>query len=265
MPTQPGDRLSQPRHRVVVGCTIEPWPAVPCGGQPQPGDALLRGLDAVEPLAAERQAEPADLADRLGARPRTAPVVVDQRVRALLAAGLLVGHERQHDVARGRRPSCVSWRTTASIIASMSFMSIAPRPQTQPSAISPENGSTASRRRWPVRRRGGRGSSEGGRRSASRPSIRVTRLVRFGCDSSTVGLEADVGELARRRIRPPRVRRGRTGRRSWTVSIRIRSLAELDDLVLVRSHRSLPSSLSSHAGLAVRLPRAAGTGDWGFA
>ena len=41
----------------------------------------------------------------------------------------------------GGRCSRSRWRTTASIIASMSFMSIAPRPHTQPSAISPENGS----------------------------------------------------------------------------------------------------------------------------
>ena len=41
------------------------------------------------------------------------------------------------DEEAGGRCSRRRWRTTASIIASMSFMSIAPRPQMQPSAISP--------------------------------------------------------------------------------------------------------------------------------
>ena len=40
----------------------------------------------------------------------------------------------------GLRPLRSRSRTTARVIASMSFMSTAPRPQTQPSAISPENG-----------------------------------------------------------------------------------------------------------------------------
>ena len=40
----------------------------------------------------------------------------------------------------GLRPLRSRSRTTASVIASMSFMSTAPRPQTQPSAISPEKG-----------------------------------------------------------------------------------------------------------------------------
>ncbi len=44
--------------------------------------------------------EAADLADRLGAALEELRVVVDQPVRAEPAAGLLVGHERQHDVAR---------------------------------------------------------------------------------------------------------------------------------------------------------------------
>ena len=45
-------------------------------------------------------AEAADLADRLGAVGEQVRVVLDQPVGALAAAGLLVGDERQHDVAR---------------------------------------------------------------------------------------------------------------------------------------------------------------------
>ena len=72
------------------------------------------------------------------------------------------------------------------MIASMSFMSTPPRPQTTPSAISPENGSTCqsaalagttSRCPWT--------SSPG--RLLSWPSIRATTLARLGCDSTTTG------------------------------------------------------------------------------
>ena len=86
----------------------------------------------------------------------------------------------------GLRPSRIRFLMTARTIASMSFMSTAPRPQTQPSASSPANGSrrqssalAGTTSRWPWM------SSAG--RLGSLPSTRATRLVRFGCDSRTVG------------------------------------------------------------------------------
>ena len=68
----------------------------------------------------------------------------------------------------------------------MFFMSIAPRPQTQPSASSPANGSCVQSRasagttsRWPW-------TSSPGRLESS-PSHRTTRLVRRSADSKTSG------------------------------------------------------------------------------
>ena len=93
----------------------------------------------------------------------------------------------------GRRPSRRRSRTTASIIASMSFMSTAPRPQTQSPAISPENGCTCqspasagTTSRWPWMSRPGR--------SGSSPSIRATTLVRFGMRLEHRRLEPDLGQ-----------------------------------------------------------------------
>ena len=70
-------------------------------------------------------------------------MVVDQVVRAEDAAVLLVGEERDHEVAGRPLPAASSMSPSAvRIIASMSFMSTAPRPQSMPSRISPANGST---------------------------------------------------------------------------------------------------------------------------
>ena len=63
--------------------TIEPCPARPVGDQPQPGDALLRGLDQVDAAGRrDGEREAADLADRLGDALEQLGVVVDQPVRA---------------------------------------------------------------------------------------------------------------------------------------------------------------------------------------
>jgi hypothetical protein len=111
-------------------------------GQAHPRHALLRRLDHVEPqVVVHRQREAADLADRLGAALEQLRVVLHQPLGAEDAPGLLVGHEGQHDVTGGLRPVRRRSRTTASVIASMSSMSTAPRPQSIPSAISPANGS----------------------------------------------------------------------------------------------------------------------------
>ena len=68
-------------------------------GEPHPGQALLRRLDRVHPLVADRDAEPADLADRLGHALEQVRVLLDQEPGAPVAARLLVGGEREHDVA----------------------------------------------------------------------------------------------------------------------------------------------------------------------
>ena len=74
----------------------------------------------------------------------------------------------------------------ARIIASMSFMSTAPRPQMQSSLSSAASGSTCqsaalagTTSRWPWMHSAGR--------SRSSPSIRTTTLVRPGSLSTTVG------------------------------------------------------------------------------
>lgn len=86
----------------------------------------------------------------------------------------------------GLRPLRMRSRTTASVIASMSFMSTAPRPHTHPSAISPAKGSyvqsaalagTTSVCPW-ISRAG---------REVSSPSIRAIVEARPLCDSKICG------------------------------------------------------------------------------
>src|SRR3954467_9610613 len=86
----------------------------------------------------------------------------------------------------GRRPCRTQSRTTASVIASMFFMSTAPRPHRQSSRISPANGSTCqssasagTTSRWPWI------SSAG--RDESAPAQRATTEARPGADSSNCG------------------------------------------------------------------------------
>ena len=62
----------------------EPWPARPWARQPQPGDALLGGLQQVGALLAARRgrhgdAVAADLADRLGDALEQLGVLVDEQ------------------------------------------------------------------------------------------------------------------------------------------------------------------------------------------
>ena len=98
MPAQPADRLGQFGHR-VVRVHHRAVAGRAARGQPQPGHPLLRGLQQVEALAAEGQAEAADLADRLGDALEQLRVLVHQEAGAPGAAGLLVGGEGEHDVA----------------------------------------------------------------------------------------------------------------------------------------------------------------------
>ena len=104
MPADPGDRLGQLGDR-VVGVQHRAVAGRAARGQPHPGHALLGDLDQVEALAADRRAEAADLADRLGDAFEEVGMVVDQPARAVVAARLLVGQERQHDVPR--RPAAL--------------------------------------------------------------------------------------------------------------------------------------------------------------
>ena len=243
-----GDRVVVVDHRAVPGAARGASAAArPC---PSPRSRSGRAAGV-----AEREREPADLADRLGDALEQVRVVVDQPVRALAAAGLLVGEE-----ARARRraaaggPRAAAARTTASIIASMSFMSTAPRPQTQPSAISPEKGSygqsaasagTTSRWPWissaraagsvaldprdhagPARRRTRRISAPGRPRRASRRRTRRPAAPPGPLSSPVVG-----------RVDPDQV------------------AAEVDDLVLGRSR---PGSLHGHLRRAHARPPAAG-------
>ena len=62
----PRDGRGQLGHGVLA-VDHRPVPGAAAGGQPQPRHPLLGGLDEVEPPAADRGAEAADLADGLGA------------------------------------------------------------------------------------------------------------------------------------------------------------------------------------------------------
>ena len=92
-----GDGVVVVHDRAVTGAAAR--------GQPHPRHALLGGLDEVQPplaavAARHGQREAADLADRLGDAVEQVGAVVDQPLAAVLAAGLLVGHEREHQIAR---------------------------------------------------------------------------------------------------------------------------------------------------------------------
>ncbi len=85
------------KHRSVARCAVH--------GQPHPGDPLLRRLDQVEPqVVPDGEAEPADFADCLCHAVEQLRVVVHGPVRTELAAGLLVGQEREYD-GPAREPS----------------------------------------------------------------------------------------------------------------------------------------------------------------
>ena len=105
----PRDGLGQPHDRVlVVGYRAVPGTTV--GGEPEPGDALLGGLQQVgaplTPVAVgDGDAVAADLADRLGDALEDLGVLGDHEVRALGAAGLLVREEHDDQVA-GRSGTC---------------------------------------------------------------------------------------------------------------------------------------------------------------
>ena len=109
--------------------------------EPVDGVALLGDADRVEPPAAERRRDGAGLVDRAG-RPEQLRALDDDPADAVEAAGLLVGGRGEQDVA-GEARDRVAGRVAAggaglggeqpdddSSIATRSFMSTAPRPQT---------------------------------------------------------------------------------------------------------------------------------------
>ena len=84
----------------VVVVQERPVPRHPARPQPHPAQALLRRLDQVEPLLVDREREPADLPDRLGAPREEVRPVLHQPLRAERPTRLLVGDEREDEVAR---------------------------------------------------------------------------------------------------------------------------------------------------------------------
>ncbi len=104
VPAQPGHRLGHLGDRVVVvhHRTVSGPPA---RRQPHPGQALLGGFDQVEAAltavaARHRQREAADLPDGLGDPVEQVRPVVDEPLRPVGAAVLLVGDEREHQIPR---------------------------------------------------------------------------------------------------------------------------------------------------------------------
>ena len=88
---QRGDRVVAVDHASVAGGAGR--------GQPHPGEALLGRLHGVDPLVADGDAEPADLADRLGHALEQVRMLLDEEFGTPVAARLLVGGEGEHDVA----------------------------------------------------------------------------------------------------------------------------------------------------------------------
>ena len=89
---EPGDRPAAVHHRAV--------PAGPAHRRLQPADLLLGHLDRVEALAADVEREAAELAERVAHPLEQLGMLLDEELRAEVAAGLLVGEDDEHDVAR---------------------------------------------------------------------------------------------------------------------------------------------------------------------
>ena len=198
----------------------EPWPARPRAVQPQPGDALLGGLQQVgaraRPVAVgDGDAVAADLADRLGDALEELGVVLDDVVRPLDAAGLLVGEERDDQVARrlgaGRGRGGARWPGS-----SRPCPSCRPRRGPRRSRRAPRRrtGRPASRRRSP-------GTTSRWPCTHRRRAVAVLALEPDDhAGPARVALEdrAAPGRpraAARRRTRRPRAPPARCRRRSW--------------------------------------------------
>ena len=180
-----------------------PGPAA--GPQPHPGDALLGGLDQVDaPVLAQRQREAADLPDRLGAPLEQVGPVLDQPLRPVRAARLLVGDEREHDVARRHHPVPLEARGRRRA-SSRPCPSCRPRrgptrsrpgPPRRTGAPTTRSASAGTTSRWPC--------TSSAPRSGSAPASRQNTLSRPGApDSSTLELDTRPRRASRRRTRPP--------------------------------------------------------------
>ena len=89
----------------LSGAGLEPCPAVPRAVQPHPGRAALAGRDRVDPRPRPPSTlNPAGLADRLGAPVEELAVLAHDVPGAVLAGALLVGEERQDEVAARPAP-----------------------------------------------------------------------------------------------------------------------------------------------------------------
>jgi hypothetical protein len=101
---QSGDGLGELRDGVVAD---EPRPVRrdAAGDEPHPEEGLLPRLQEVRPPAAHGDRIAADLADRLGGPGEELGAVVDEPARADAAARLLIGEERDDDVAFGLPPA----------------------------------------------------------------------------------------------------------------------------------------------------------------
>ncbi len=187
----PRDRLGEPHDRVlVVGHRAVAGPTV--RGQPQPGDALLGGLEQVGapllPVAVgDGDAVATDLADRLGDAVEHLGVLGDDEVRALGAAGLLVGEERPRPGRAAARCPCGPGGAPPRA-SSRPCPSCRPRrgPTRSRRAPPPRTGRPTSRRRWPAPRRGAR-ARRARRARGRRPGCRTATLTRPGSLSKVCG------------------------------------------------------------------------------
>ena len=128
------------QHRGVVLARHRAVAPRPADGDPVGGEALLGDLDRVEPPPGDRRRDAAALVERPGRAQPLGPVL-GEPFRAGDPARLLVGGRGEQDVAAqargsgrapGSRPAArasdASIRTTPSSIATIAFMSTAPRP-----------------------------------------------------------------------------------------------------------------------------------------
>ena len=163
--------------------TIDPWPAVP------------RALSRIQfmPFSAVSIRYSRRSSFSVIENPPTSPIPSVQS--ATVSGWLLTSHwapytppasssavKTSRTGRRGFTPARCRARTTDSTIASKSFMSTAPRPQTHPSKISPANGSTfqsfgsaGTTSRWPC--------TSSGSADWSSPSQCATSVARPGSDS----------------------------------------------------------------------------------
>ena len=174
---------SASRVTALSSCRIEPWPGRPRAisrSQAIPFSAVWigyirtpsRSVTLNPPTSLTASVQPSNSSGWLSTRNR-APLTPPASSSATNATTTSRG---------GCSPVRAHCRTSDSSIASMSFMSIAPRPQMKPSRSSPEKGCTdhsaesaGTTSRWPC-------SSSAGR-DRSVPSIRATTLARPGSDS----------------------------------------------------------------------------------